>query len=542
MIHIRKTDTLIEVIEKIDSSNDEYIILSFPFWHPVIRNKTSLWIIKSKLPLKKLTLISYDPIGKKLAHQLGIPFSYIKNKTFLENKSQESLMKHNYSIWEYLVFQCRKIAHPFGKSILKKWLKKKSSIWKKEIFSLNILFFIFLLSSCIFMFIYYFAVSKTYITIKPEIEIKKEAYNFVFKENIQDSILWWNKNINIETYSVSITSEESFWSSGINMDLASTSEWKIELYNYTDQDITLISDTRLHTDKGLEFLLQEDVFIEASLKDNFWNISPGTTQTEVISQALDIYGKFSWERANIASQTKLTIPGLNESLQQEIYANSLEDFIWWSWEYSREVTQEDIDSAKELFEEKIKSLAVSKTKTYIEEQNIADGALYKLLESPNALLYNNFNITNISHTPWDVSENFQIQWSITLQSYIFNTEPLIQKLRNRINEKIIPSQEIVSYIDQDSLRLAQIIYSNSDPFEFKATYEIDYLSLHNFSGSENIYVDTIRDKILWKNKDESLRILINDEKISTAEIQIRPFFLKNISQIPNNIIIKIDEN
>jgi len=392
------------------------------------------------------------------------------------------------------------------------------------------------------MFIYYFAVSKTYITIKPEIEIKKEAYNFVFKENIQDSILWWNKNINIESYKVTIVSEESFWSSGINMDLASNAEWIIELYNYTQEEITLIWNTRLHTAEGIEFLLQKDTFISASVEDNFWNISPGIVQTNVMSEALDIYGKFSWERANIPSWIRLTIPGLNETLQQEIYAKSLEDFTWWSWEYSREVTQEDIDSSKKIFEEKIKTLAISKTKSYIEEQNVVDWAFYKLLENPDALSYDDFVITNISHIPWDVSDNFQIEWSITLQSYIFNTEPLIQKLRNRINEKIIPTQEIVSFIDQDSLRLAQIIYSNKDPFDFKATYEIDYLSLHNFSGSENAYVDTIRNKILWKNKDESLRILINDEKISIAEIQIRPFFLKNVSQIPNNIIIKIDGN
>jgi len=41
----------------------------------------------------------------------------------------------------------------------------------------------------LFAFIYYFAVSKTYIYITPETVVKKEAHNFVFKEDIENNIL-----------------------------------------------------------------------------------------------------------------------------------------------------------------------------------------------------------------------------------------------------------------------------------------------------------------------------------------------------------------
>jgi hypothetical protein len=40
----------------------------------------------------------------------------------------------------------------------------------------------------IFIFIFYFAVNKTYITITPEIIIKTRAKNFIFKEDESDSI------------------------------------------------------------------------------------------------------------------------------------------------------------------------------------------------------------------------------------------------------------------------------------------------------------------------------------------------------------------
>jgi len=542
MLKISKTDTLVEIIEQIWEESSSHIILVFPFWHPIIRNKTSLWIIQSQSWDKKITIVSYDPIGRKLAQSLWIPFSYIKNKKFLEKKSSMSIMQHNYSVVEYIQYQWWKILSYIPQIWWISWKKNAWSHWKKEILSLNILFFILLISILIFIFIYYFAISKTYINITPEIEVKKEAFNFVFKEDIQDSILWWNKNINITKKSLNIELREEFWSTWVNSENTQNTQGEITLYNYTDSNVELIINSRLNSPQWVEFLLKENVFIPAAIQDNFWNISPGITLSNIESTPFDIYWKYSGENANIVENTRLTFPGLPWELQEQIYAINQNAFIWATWEYNLEVSSEDIESAKELFYKKIQDYALEKAQDLTHDININDGSFYKILRTENAIKYSDVNISEISHNLWDISDNFEIFWSINIQFYIFNTEPLIQKLRNRINERIIPSQETVSYINDESLRLAQIIYSNTDPFEFKGTYEIEYFSLYNFSWDENIYVRDIQNKVLWKNKEDGLRILINDEKISNAEISIRPFFLKVISKIPNNIIVNINEN
>jgi len=42
-------------------------------------------------------------------------------------------------------------------------------------------------------------------------------------------------------------------------------------------------------------------------------------------------------------------------------------------------------------------------------------------------------------------------------------------------------------------------------------------------------------------KDEALKVLLNNSKISDVQIEVRPFFIDTISKINDNIIIKIVE-
>jgi hypothetical protein len=43
------------------------------------------------------------------------------------------------------------------------------------------------------------------------------------------------------------------------------------------------------------------------------------------------------------------------------------------------------------------------------------------------------------------------------------------------------------------------------------------------------------------NKEEAKKILLNNSKISNVEIESRPFFMKKISSIPNNIDFYVEE-
>lgn len=78
-----------------------------------------------------------------------------------------------------------------------------------------------------------------------------------------------------------------------------------------------------------------------------------------------------------------------------------------------------------------------------------------------------------------------------------------------------------------------------NPFEMKATVEIESLFLLDFLHNENTYIPQLKEKIRGMNKSEAQDILINDPHIRKAEISLRPFFVKRISTIESNIIFEV---
>jgi hypothetical protein len=60
MIKIDLNDSIIDIIGKINSSNEDEVLLDFPFGHPTLHNYLSLKIIKNKTINKKVTIVTSD--------------------------------------------------------------------------------------------------------------------------------------------------------------------------------------------------------------------------------------------------------------------------------------------------------------------------------------------------------------------------------------------------------------------------------------------------------------------------------------------------
>ena len=87
-----------------------------------------------------------------------------------------------------------------------------------------------------------------------------------------------------------------------------------------------------------------------------------------------------------------------------------------------------------------------------------------------------------------------------------------------------------------------MIYSLQDSIEIKATSEVEILLRHNFLNPNDTFVQQLKDKIIGINKKEAETLLRNTERIEDVRIENRPFFLQQVSNIPSNIIFRIDDN
>jgi hypothetical protein len=261
----------------------------------------------------------------------------------------------------------------------------------------------------------------------------------------------------------------------------------------------------------------------------------------VLSQNFDSSGIYIWSRWNIAENTSFILPGLPEESQEVIYAESLEAFTWWSDTYEKIISQENIDTAKAIFTQKIKTEVISSIKNNILLDNRKNNTEIDILSWWNSIRYSE-PIVQVEEwiEPWDIKDSFTVSWSITAYVYTYNKTDITQKLKTLLNEKNLVWIEKISHIDSNSLRMSEIIYSNESPFEMKSTFEMEALFLHDFLHKDNTYMSNLKSEIRWLNKDDAEKILLNNPNISNVNIDIRPFFTKNISNIYNNIIFKVE--
>lgn len=543
MIHIKIDDTIVDIVDKMELEKSWEIILDFPLWHPILHNYISLKIIKSKAKDKKLIIATSDKIGKKIWKQIGIEYSVIKSKGFIEKASTESLLGHNYTFWEYLKFQISWYKSEFFSNI--QTHKKFHTLWKYSRASYEktwvTLFMLWLITSLtVFLFIYYFAISKSYIDIKPEIAIRKEAFNFIFIQDIPDTILWNNRYIKIEQVTKTLYSSDTFSATEI-LESNNIATWEVEIYNNLDEQQTLVPNTRLITSDWLIFRTENWINIPAATRDNFWNISPWFATVKARSEVKDSSWSYIWDKWNIWVDIDLLLPGLDEDLQNEIYWKTTTVFTWWTNDFQKIISQNDIDRAKELFTKKLESEVIISIKNNILSNNNQNNTSIDILPWVDSIQYSDLEI-NIEEwvEAWVLKESFKLEWSITSSAYTYNKETVIQKLKTLLNEKKLEGVEKISYIDENSLRMSEIIYINTSPFSMKSTFEMEAVYVHDFLHKNNSFTDSLKQQIRWMPKQEAESYLLNNPKISNVKITLRPFFSKNVSNIYNNIIFNIE--
>ncbi len=548
MIKIGKNDTLIDIIEKIQNVEWDDIILQFPLGHSILHNYLSLKIIKSKAGKKKLTIITSDLLSRKIWKRLWIKYTIIKDSDYIEKKNaqtqHDTLMKHNFSFLEYLQFELKKyysnllqiIKRNKNLNEIRKYSQKYKSYSNTWIFV-----WLFFLSLVLFIFIFYFAVNKTTVRITPEVVVQKKAKNFVFTENLENELVDDYNNVKISTISDQVSLTETYTTSGVNEETLKRWHGKIRIYNNLTEPLKLLPETRFLTDdEKILFEIRKWVTVPGSITDNFWTLTPGAIEAEVFAKSYDLNGKFTWERGNIPKDTTFTLPWLRDD-GANVYAISIEDFSGWSEEYDTVISEADMENTKLIFEQKMKNKLNDVLKERIKEMNIADKTFIDILSIDDVIEYydKDISVENWAKA-WDTWKNITLHWTIKWKTYTYNREELVNKLKTVVWESILEWVESILLIDDNSLRISSVIYKKEEPFQVKATVEIDALIAHDFWNKENAYIEKLKSTIRGMPKQEAIKLLINDPRISNVTISIRPFFIKNISNIPENIEFEVE--
>ncbi|MDP2090629.1 MAG: hypothetical protein Q8K30_03435 [Candidatus Gracilibacteria bacterium] len=534
MIKINKSDSIIDIIIKINNCKQKEVVLDFPFGHPILHNYTSLKILRNKAGAKDLILITKDKTAINIGKSLGIKYSEMGDIDLLE---------YNYTFLEYFKYLVKRYITEFKQifgnktpNIIFEYQKKYSANNSKIGFFLLGL----IISLLMFIFIFYFAVNKTYIYITPEISIKTKSENFVFRE--ADSLeLVNNEVIKLTKISKIVYLTEQFGTTGIKEDNLKRSKGKVTFYNELEEPVLLIKNTRLENDDAILFTTDSDVSIPEAKITATGGIIPGKVDINITSQIKDSKGKIVGSNANIGAGVHLKLPGLKEN-KDKIYAKTIQEIKGGDDNVQKILSKEDINNAKKILEGKLKQLALNEIKIEIQNKNITNNITHEILGIDDMLIYSDFKVMGEDKLKeGTILDNFELSGTINITSYIYNTEKVLSKLSNTIKDSMIVDIEKLNLINNKSLRISDIIYKKNKPLEIKATAQVEAFFSLNFLNEKNNYIEKLKTTISGMDEEEAKKILLNSPKISDVEIVIRPFFITKISKILDNIEIKVVE-
>lgn len=537
MIRIHKKDSIIDIIIKITHSNDAEIVLEFPFGHPVLHNYTSLKILKEKSEKKRLIIITNDLSAQKIGKKLGISYSRLHNTDLIE---------YNYSFSEYSkalvksyinelkLFFTRGASSEYFDGYKWKYLKQKSRIW----------FFLLALGfSLVFLlFIFYFAVNKTYISITPEITAKIKAKNFTFQETTEESSSLESNIIPLKKIEKLVYLEDVFGTSGVNTTDVTLSRWTVTLKNKTDEQLDLRPNSRLQAKNGAVYIIPQAVSIPKANYNASGSIVPGILDVKVESKIHTITGEIAWAKANIWSWSYLFFPWLADQ-KTEIFATSKTDISWANSNITKILAEQDIENAKQILTQSLQKKALEELKKDIKSSNQTNHVEYKILSIWWGIDYSTADISGVNKLKiWEKRDNFPLAGSIKITSYAYNAQLVLSKLKGTIQDSILTDIEKILSINDESLRISHMIYQNKNsPYTIKATTQVEVFYIHNFLSKKNNYINKLTNFIQGMDKDEAEKLLLNSPRISNVDIEIRPFFMNTISKIPDNIIFTLED-
>ncbi len=291
MIKVYENDTIVDVVNKINNCNDESLLLEFPFWHSILNNYILLKIIKNKAWSKKITFLTHDITSKRIWAQLWINYSILKDWDFHKEKNTtQELLRHNFTFVEYFIFVIKKY---FSRFLNFLWKKTKINTLKyynpyNRVNKSGIIFLSLGLLTSILMllFIFYFAVSKTYIEVIPEITIKTKAINIAYEELGSDSNSISNElKVKLKKVSQKVNLNYTHKTTWIDYKNTSRSTWEIVFINELREEQTFRPKTRLLNKDWIVFETLDWVKIPWRTINWSWETVLWTTKSKMIAQS-----------------------------------------------------------------------------------------------------------------------------------------------------------------------------------------------------------------------------------------------------------------
>jgi hypothetical protein len=502
-----------------------------------------LRFLTTKYPSKKFQIITSDPALKRMADTLSIrAYAKVDLIDFEEEYSRTHVLRHNFGFFEYFWYEIRK---GFSRLFYALERRKKGGLkyHGKWLIETNLILLVsgLILSISLLFFIFYFAVSKTIVTISPDFTIKTASANFLYSTVDSSSVLDSRTIIPVERVEKVLSLESTYNVSSYDIESVRAARWRVDLFNEMNNEQVFRPNTRFVTSDGLVFRSSEWIKIPPT-RTQSWETIVGRTNALLLADGYDTKWELMGERGNIKEGTTLDMPGLKFN-RDKIYAKAVSAFAGGQNPAIKILTDAEQARFIALLSEKLKSESLIVLQSLIAEKSLISNKELKILEVPDNLKYSLPNIEILDGAKvGDRRSEVRIKGSITIAAYVFDKTLAAATLRSLLEEGLIYGTERLHLMLPETLKITNIISRADTPgFVLKGTTELSATISYNFEDDANAQTRRLKNMIAGKSVDQAVSLLLNNQSIAKARIRLSPFWLTRVSGNVDNIEFIIEK-
>lgn len=535
---LRKELSLIQALklidERIKSWHTPVVVDMSEVGFPLTRDV--LLVMKKRFRVDQFSLLLSFDYEVEMAHSIGIwaEKSWVRAE-FDREYAKKDLLTHNLSMWEYFLYELRRgVEYVKFLFTRKRWKTPIHTIKKRSPNTFLIVAWL-IMSLSLLVFIFHFAVSKTYVFVVPQTTVRPISANIIFTQTPgQSGALVAVKNeVRLKKVSIPVEYSMRFTIETIDQNSATSAGGRITVYNELTTPQAMKPNTRFISEDGIVYKTEEWINVPAARESNGVT-EIGAVEVYVKAEALDEGGRIVWSRGNIPTGTYLSIPGLKFN-REKVYAKTKENFIGWADSAVRVITKAELEKWKNILREQLKRSARTSLEEWLRSENENNSEDYALLMG-EALVLTGENIVIAS---WekigDPAEEIELKGSINAYALIYDRKAVINYLATIFREKLLLGTDKELAIHEDSLRLTNTITRDDNDMNIKATMEMNTTITYDLENSSNELTRRMKVMIAGLPKKEAIGRLIAEGRVHEVEIDFSPFWLTRVSSNLDNI-------
>lgn len=398
-----------------------------------------------------------------------------------------------------------------------------------------------IISVSLLAFIFYFAVSKTYVYIAPDFAVKTVSQNLLYSENEAESVLDTRQIIAVERMEKTVQIDEIFNISTYDIASVRAAKGEVEVFNEMNTEQVFRPNSRFVTPDGLLYRSQEWIKIPPT-RTNGEEVAIGKVKTTLIADGYDTAGELIGERGNIKEGTILDIPGLKFN-RDKIYAKSLSNFTGGQNPTLKIVTAEELARSQAILADKVRRRALEDLKSEILQKNSVSGKYLEVLDVPETIKYGEPKIEILDGVKvGDRRTEVHMKASVTIVAYVYNKNTALSYLRALMNERLLFGTERLHEILPESLKITTILNRAEAPkFILRGTTELSATISYDFEDDANAQTKRLKNLIAGQSTEQALSVLQSDKSIANVKIRLSPFWLTRVSSNIDNIKFIIEK-